>query len=61
MSSIFMRLVGLKTMILSKKSAKDGEKSLRKFVAFAFVDILISLIIDFDTYDSSEVISSSVG
>lgn len=48
-SSIFMRLFGLKTMIRSKKSAKDGEKSLRKFVALAFVDILISFIMDLDT------------
>lgn len=48
-------------MMRSKKSAKDGEKSLRKFVALAFVDILISFIMDFDTYDSREVISSSVG
>lgn len=48
-------------MILYRKSMKGGEKSFRKFIGFELVDIFISFIIDLDTYDSSEVISYSVG
>lgn len=48
-------------MILYKKSMKRGEKSLRKLIDFELADIFIYFIMDFDTSDSSEVISSSVG
>ncbi len=49
--SIFSLFVGLNTIIFSKKSMKGGEKSLRKLIGFELVDILISLIMDLDTYD----------
>lgn len=48
-------------MIFSSKSIKCGLKSLRKFDALAVVDILISFIIDLDTSDSNDSMSSSVG
>ena len=48
-------------MILYKKSMKRGEKSLRKLMDLELVDIFIYFIMDFDTSDSSEIISYSVG
>jgi len=60
-SSIFSRLLGLKTITFSSKSIKGGEKSFKKFNGFEFVEILIYFIIDFDTYDSREMMSYSLG
>jgi len=54
-------LLGLKTIIFSSKSIKGGEKSFKKFNGFEFVEILIYFIIDFDTYDSREMMSYSLG
>jgi hypothetical protein len=46
-------------MILSSRSAKAGEKSLRKLVDLLVEVVFIYVIIDFETSDYSEATSSS--
>ena len=48
-------------MILSSRSAKAGEKSLRKLVDLLVEVVFIYVIIDFETSDYSEATSSSEG
>jgi hypothetical protein len=61
MSSIFILLLGLKTIIFCNKSTKGSLNSLRKFEALEVDDSFNYFIIDLQPSDSSEVISSSVG
>jgi hypothetical protein len=55
------RFFGLNTIIFSSRSVKEGEKSFRKLDGLEFVETLISLIMDFDTSDSRETMSYSLG
>lgn len=60
-SSMVSRFFGLNTIIFSMRFVKEGEKSFKKFDGRELVETLIYFIIDFDTYDSRETISSSLG
>lgn len=57
-SSILSLLLGLKTIIFYNKSTNGADKSLRKVFCFDIDEILSYFIIDFDTSDYKDVISS---
>ena len=57
-SSILSLLFGLKTIIFYNKSTNGADKSLRKVFCFDIDDILSYFIIDFDTSDYKDMMSS---